>query len=250
LSSSFQIPRLALGADEVHVWHVHSGQVAKPLLRRFEDLLAVEEAERLERISHARTRREFLLARGLARTVLASYTGAAPTALRFQADAFGKPVLVEPLADPCLQFNISHSHGVVVCAVTLARQVGIDVENGARRIEYLDLAERYFAASELAHLRRLGGAARQEAFFAIWTLKEAFVKAIGQGLSFPLETFAFELDGAKLVRFCPPASLPGSWRFTQFEPSAQHRGALAVECNGREVHITALDWKNVFLACD
>jgi 4'-phosphopantetheinyl transferase len=230
------------------VWRVHSEQVAEPLLCRIEDLLAVEETDRLERISHERTRCEFLLARGLARTVLASYTGEAPRALRFQADAFGKPVLVEPLADPRLHFNISHSHGVVVCAVTRARQVGIDVEDGGRRIEYLELAERYFAASELAHLRRLGGAARQAAFFAVWTLKEAFVKAIGQGLSFPLDTFAFELDGARLVRFCPPPSLPGSWRFTQFEPTAQHFGALAVECNGREVHITTLDWRDVFLA--
>ena len=159
------------------------------------------------------------------------------------ADAFGKPMLHEPVGDPHLHFNLSHSHGVVVCAAALGRQVGIDVEDGARRMECLDLAERYFAPAEVAHLRGLNGDHRQAAFFAIWTLKEAFVKATGHGLSFPLDTFAFELDRDRLLRFHPPVSLPGRWRFFQFEPTARHRGARAVECNGVDVRVVMRDWR-------
>ncbi len=218
-------------------------------MRRFEALLSPEEAERYGRFGHERTRREFLLARGLTRTVLASYTGMAPSELRFQADAFGKPTLCAPAGNPPLHFNISHSHGVIVCAATLGRQVGIDVEDAGRRLEYLDLAERYFAPAEVAHLHGLPEGDRRAAFFAIWTLKEAFVKAIGQGLSFALDSFAFELDGDRLLRFRPPAALPGRWQFFQFEPTAQHRGALVVQCDGRAVQMVIRDWQEVFLAC-
>jgi 4'-phosphopantetheinyl transferase len=241
LPTSFVIPHLALPADEVHVWRIHADR-AGGLLERFRTLLSAEEEERRARFSHERTQREFLLARGLARTVLAGYTAVAPAALRFTTDAFGKPLLCSTVADPEVHFNLSHSHGVIVFAVARGRQVGIDVEDAGRRIAFLDLAERYFAPAEVAHLQRLPEADRQTAFFAIWTLKEAFVKATGHGLSFPLDTFAFDLDRARLLRFCPPAALPGRWRFFQFEPSERHHGALAVECNGIDLRLVMRDW--------
>jgi 4'-phosphopantetheinyl transferase len=249
LPATIPIPHLPIGPDEVHVWHLHAAQVAAPgVLRRFETLLSAEEAERRERYVHERTRQEFLLARGLARTVLAGYTGLAPAALRFAADAFGKPVLLAPVGDDRLHFNLSHSHGVITCAAARGRQVGIDVEDAGRRLECLDLAERYFAAAEFAHLRRLNGDERQAVFFAIWTLKEAFVKAIGQGLSFPLDTFAFELDRDRLIHFHPPAGLGGNWHFYQFEPTPRHRGALAVEvAAGGDVRVVMRNWADVFL---
>jgi 4'-phosphopantetheinyl transferase len=245
LPTSFAIPHLPLPADEVHVWRIGADRAVR-LLERFRALLSAEEEERRARFSHERTRREFLLARGLARTVLAGYTAVAPAALRFTTDAFGKPLLCSTVADPEVCFNLSHSHGVIVCAVARGRQVGIDVEDAGRRIAFLELAERYFAPAEVAHLRRLPAEERQTAFFAIWTLKEAFVKATGHGLSFPLDTFAFELERDRLLRFWPPAALPGRWRFFQFEPSARHRGALAVECNGLEVRVVTRDWLDVF----
>jgi 4'-phosphopantetheinyl transferase len=146
LSSSIPAPRQALGPDEVHIWRLRADDVAElALLEHFEALLSPDESERYACISHARTRREFLLARVLARTVLASYTGIAAGELRFQADAFGKPMLLPRTADPCLHFNISHSHGVIMCAAAVGRQVGIDVEDASRHVEFLDLAERYFA---------------------------------------------------------------------------------------------------------
>lgn len=248
MAASFTIPSQAIGPDEVHVWLLRAEQVAAPaLVRGFEALLAPDEADRRDRYAHERTRIEFLLARGLARTVLASYTGLPPAELRFAADAFGKPVLLAPVGKSHLHFNLSHSHGVVVCAAAVERQVGIDVEDASRPLECLELAERYFAAAEFAHLRQMHGPERQATFFAIWTLKEAFVKAIGQGLSFALDSFAFELDRDRLLRFHAPRSLPGSWRFFQFEPGPRHRGALAVEtAAGHDVRLVMRDWIDVF----
>ena len=234
---------ITLACDEVHVWLLRADRVtAAAVIRRLEALLSESERERYDHFCHAGARREYLLARGLARTVLASYTGIAPADLHFTTDAFGKPVLFAPVNDPRLHFNLSHSHGVVACAVAMGRQVGIDVEDGSRRVEFMELAERYYAPAEFAHLRMLRGAALQSAFFTIWTLKEAFVKAIGLGLRFPLETFSFELDGDRLVRFHPPPTLPGSWRFVQFAPTDRHRGALAVEGTA-DCRFQIADWQ-------
>jgi 4'-phosphopantetheinyl transferase len=241
------IPRHTLAADEVHVWTLHAEQAADPrLLRCFEGLLSADEEARHVRFAHARTRHEFLLARGLARTVLASYTALRPESLRFSVDAFGKPLLDEPLGEPRLHFNLSHSYGVIVCAVTCGRQIGIDVEDGSRRLECLDLARRYFAPAEVAHLRGLSGEDQRAAFFAIWTLKEAFVKATGHGLSLGLDSFAFALERDRLRAFQAPIAHPGSWRFFQFEPTPHHRGAVAVECDGAEVRLALRDWLAAF----
>jgi 4'-phosphopantetheinyl transferase len=243
------IPRQTLGPDEVHVWHFNGDRAGHPeLLRRFEALLSEDEDQRRRRFANERIRREFVLARGLVRTVLAGYTGADPAGLRFWADAYGKPILAEPPPGPRLHFNLSHSHGVVACAVALGRPVGIDVEGRERALDCLDLADRYFAPQEAAHLRRLAEDDRRADFFAIWTLKEAFVKAIGQGLSFPLDSFAFELDGGRLVGFRPPPSPPGRWQFFQFEPTPRHHGAVAVEAAEAPVRVVMRDWAGGFLS--
>lgn len=217
-----------LGPDEVQVWCVSAETTDDATRGRCEALLTPEEAARRERYLQPRSRDEFLLARALVRTVLADYTGIPANDLRFTTTATGKPTLT-PDAPP-LHFNLSHSHGLVVCAVAAGGPVGVDVEDASRTLAYLDLAERYFAPPEVAHLRGLDETRRRAAFFAIWTLKEAFVKAIGQGLSFPLDSFAFELDEDRCVGFRPPTSLPGRhWQIVQFQPTPRHQGAVIVE---------------------
>src|SRR5690349_20259451 len=122
-------PRQPLGPGEVHVWHLGVETLRDAdVRRRFESLLSPDEAARWRRYLRERSRDEFLLARGLARTVLASYAGATPEQVRFGTTATGKPVLVRPDDAEPLHFNLSHSHGVVACAVTRDGPVGVDVE--------------------------------------------------------------------------------------------------------------------------
>ncbi len=220
--------RPRLEPNEVHVWHLLAEQAPDAMRDpRLLALLSEDEAVRLDRYRQPRDRLHFLLARVLTRRVLASYLATQPDELRFHASAQGKPKLL----DHALHFNLSHSQGAVVCAVSASHEVGVDVEDASRDRQLLDLAERYFAPDEAEHLRRLDACHRPAAFFAIWTLKEAFVKALGQGLAFPLDAFCFDLDLDRLVGFRPlAANVSPDWHFTQFALGPRHRGAVAVPC--------------------
>ncbi len=236
-------PRHTIGADEVHVWHLHADRATEPADLR--TLLSAQELERMNRYRHERDRTLFLWARGLVRTVLASYLDCACDELRFAANDFGKPILQVRGPQP-LHFNLTHSRGAVALAVSGGREVGIDVEERHRSVEYLALAERFFAEPEARHLRGLPPNELPGAFFAIWTLKEAFVKGIGRGLTFPLEAFCFDLDGCRLRAFRPLADfVERDWNFHQFDLGERHCGALAVRGAGATIEMR--DWAAVFV---
>jgi 4'-phosphopantetheinyl transferase len=252
-----QRPHHTIGAHEVHVWHLLADRVTDPAaLVVLRALLSADEQARLTCLRRERDRTLFLLSRALMRTVLASYLSCATDEVCFAANDFGKPILhpkCPPVAyapgSPGLHFNLTHSRGAVALAVSSGREVGIDVEERHRQVEYLALAERFFAATEARHLRTLREDQLAEAFFAIWTLKEAFVKGIGRGLSFPLDAFCFDLDVNRLIRFRPLADFVShDWHFHQFNLSERHCGALAVQNPaGSEVHIEMRDWQTAFL---
>jgi 4'-phosphopantetheinyl transferase len=241
-----QPPRLTIGADEVHVWRLHAESV--PDLTPLHALLSTEEVSRMARYRQERDRLTHLLSRAVMRTVLASYLGCNAADIRFSANAHGKPILLVDGPLP-LHFNLTHSRGAIALAVSRGREVGIDIEERHRPVEYLQLAQRFFSADEARHLQTLAPEQRREAFFAIWTLKEAFVKGIGRGLTFPLDAFCFDLDVDRLVRFRPLADfVSADWHFTQFDLGEHHRGALAVQCPaGNVVTIEMRDWATVFV---
>ncbi len=237
--------RPRLSPNEVHVWHLLAEQAPAAMDDpRWRALLSDDEAVRLERYRQPRDRLHFLLARVLTRRVLANYLDVSPGELRFAAAPLGKPLL----SHHDLRFNLSHSQGAVVLAVSESHEVGVDVEDAGRDRQLLDLAERYFAPDEAEHLRRLDDIDRAAAFFAIWTLKEAFVKALGQGLSFPLDAFCFDLDRDRLVGFRPlAANVTHDWHFTQFALAPRHRGAVAVQAErGTPIRVAMHDARELF----
>ena len=236
-------PRNSVGADEIHVWHVFAECLTEPAGLR--SLLSAQEIERMNRLRHERDRTLFLWARGLVRTVLASYLDCTCDEVRFAANDFGKPILLVD-GPPPLFFNLTHSRGAIALAVSGGRKVGIDVEERHRPVDYLALAERFFAPPEACHLKRLHPDEVPDAFFAIWTLKEAFVKGIGRGLTFPLEAFCFDMDGSRLKAYRPLADfVERDWHFHQLDLGERHRGALAVRGSGATVEMR--DWAAVFL---
>jgi 4'-phosphopantetheinyl transferase len=238
-------PTHAIGPDVVHVWHLLSERLTDPrVLPALSSLLSAQESQRVQSLRHERDRALALLARGMTRTVLASYLDCPCADVCFTANDFGKPTL--PGHAPPLRFNLTHSRGAVALAVSSRREVGIDVEERRRPADYLALAERFFAEPEWRHLSGLAPEHLPDAFFAIWTLKEAFVKGIGRGLSFPLEAFCFDLDGRRLTRFRPLAEFVSpDWHFHQFDLGDRHCGAVAVQGNGAT--IVMHDWLTVFV---
>ena len=241
-------PTHSIGAHEVHVWYLLVDHSADAPLQAVRPLLSPEEQDRLGCIRHERDRQLFEMSRGVMRSVLASYLGCQGREIRFAANNYGKPILHVESRCPPLQFNLTHSRGAIALAVSRQREVGIDVEERHRIVEYLALAERFFAAGEASHLRELPEEQRREAFFAIWTLKEAFVKAIGRGLSFPLDAFCFDLDFDRLIGFRPLVDYVSSdWHFHQFDLGDHHRGAVAAHNPAGDVTITMRDWGEVFV---
>jgi 4'-phosphopantetheinyl transferase len=237
-----QRPRHTVGSNEVHVWYLLADRLIDPaLLDVLRSLLSADEHERVHRFRMERDRELFRLSRALMRTVLASYIDCPTNEVRFGVNDFGKPILQAS----GIHFNLTHSRGAVVLAVS-NREVGVDVEEHQRQVEYLALAERFFAAPEWRYLQTLPADELPAAFFAIWTLKEAFVKGIGRGLSFPLDAFCFDLEGNRLLRFRPLADFVSpDWHFHQFELSDHHCGAVAVQ--GGQARIEMRDWLSTFL---
>ena len=220
-----------LGDRDVHVWEASPEALAdEPANRLCLALLSPEERARHDRFVFARDRQVFLVAHALLRSILARYLDEAPTALEFEEGPHGRPeVRVAGRSRP-LRFSLSHTTGHVACALTARADCGIDVEDMERHGPSVDGdVAATFAPSEVQGLSALPPGARRERFFALWTLKESVLKASGEGLSRPLDSFALDVDTAEGDVLRARGGLgEGEWRFWRWRPSARHRAALAV----------------------
>lgn len=222
----------------VAVHHLRASSVAldDPRVARAVAALPADEQERHGRFRFARHRHRFAVTRWLVRTVLAESVGCAPDALRFETNRWGRPELAAPQAGVGLRFNVSHTDEHIVLAV-LPRgtdvPLGIDVESLDAIDDPVRLCDRYFAPAEIAALHALPQAAQVERFFALWTLKEAYIKARGMGLSLALDGFAFDVDSGDAPRISFAAGFdddPKRWTFAR--GTVDERTRWAVACAG------------------
>jgi 4'-phosphopantetheinyl transferase len=216
----------------VDLWHVSAENIAEPRLNECLRLLAPDEAARARRYVFEQHRRQSVVAWGMLRKLLSKYTAVAPQSLVFGRNAFGKPHLVEP-ADSPIQFNMSHTHGIILYAVTRDCPIGVDVEDTQRRGGGIELARRFFARVEVAALETLPPQVQHDAFFRFWTLKEAYIKARGLGLSIPLQSFAFTLGDGRpptMALTKPDEGTPNAWQFAELRLGDRHRAAVAIQC--------------------
>ena len=207
-------------------------------LARIEDLgdgvaglLSEAERERGLRFRHPGARREFLRTRGWLRQALARYLQAEPGQLQFAYGPQGKPRLAGSTEGQGICFNVSHSHGLALLAVTSDRLVGVDVEQIRTDKDLLGLANRYFSANEIAALGRLPASEAGRAFFLAWTRKEAFIKALGHGMSFPLDQFDVSLapgERAVLLEVRSQQTNAREWAMTDIDLGTEFAGAAVV----------------------
>lgn len=195
-------------------------------------VLSDDERARADRYKVPWARREHVCGRALARHLIARAVGRAPEALTFRVNEWGRPEL-EPWDERSarLRFNVSHSHGLVACITGWGGEIGVDVEDATRDVDELSVAPDVFAPSEVASLRAAPADERRAQFFFHWTLKEAYIKARGRGVSLPLEQIAFSrgLSGAPVLTFDPAFDDrdPGRWQLSCFRFRERHVGALA-----------------------
>lgn len=220
-----------LEEGRVDLWYVYQDRIADPgLLDRYQATLSEDETVRWQRFLFEKDRHRFLIARAMLRDVLSRYARREPQSLAFQYNEHGKPSLQEPAGLP-IRFNLSHSGGLAVCAVTTAYDVGVDVETPERPTDVISLARRYFAASEVQDLGSWSAEEQKSVFFEFWTLKEAYIKARGKGLSIPLDSFAFSLapERPPSIGFIPGTDdTTGNWQFAQIFLGSRYPIALAL----------------------
>jgi 4'-phosphopantetheinyl transferase len=206
-----------------------------------ERILSKEEAARARRFRVAKDRRRFALTRALVRRELSRYVDIPPADWRIENEAHGRPFVASPAEGTKLRFSAAHTEGLVLCAVAAGREIGADVER-LRDDASLEIARHFFAPSEVEALRATPLERRAEGFFTCWTLKEAYIKARGLGLSLPLDKFAFDLAGDPCTRveFDPAlGDHPAAWRFFSLCPTPQHRAAVCVgRPDGAEILLT------------
>jgi 4'-phosphopantetheinyl transferase len=227
----------SLAENEIHVWAAFLEQPAlstSHMLRA----LSPDERSRAERFYFPRDRRRYIIAHGFLRAVLARYLGVDPGDVLVRYLPSGKPELAPERSADRLQFNLSHSHELALCAIGRGRRLGIDVEWIRRDLAGEGIAERLFAPCEAAALRILPRSRQTEGFFARWTLKEAYLKARGVGLRVPLNQFAVTLaadQSAALLFDATDRQAASRWSLQSLDVGAAYAAALAVEGQGWRV---------------
>jgi 4'-phosphopantetheinyl transferase len=212
----------------VALWCAYPGDLlAEEAARECAALLGEDERARAARFRFERHAREYVATQALARAALSHYSPLPPETWQFPVNAYGKPA-AEPECG--LRFNLSNCAGLAVCLVAQGTEVGVDVEPRARAEEIAALAPEVFSRREREQLEALRDAGRLDRAVSLWTLKEAYIKARGLGLSLPLGKFSFVFGGAEGIRLETEPGLdeaPGRWRFCLLDHAGHRIAAMA-----------------------
>jgi 4'-phosphopantetheinyl transferase len=239
LSPSLSPPPLdlELPADEIHVWRASLDQPV-PRFQRLKQLLSPDESMRAEQFHFEQDRKRFIACHGILRTILGRYLNVDPNRLQFCNGKNGKPALAHEFDNGSIHFNLSHSNEIVLYGFARDQQMGVDIER-IRNISEMDqITKRFFSKTENEILRNLPDNQKKEAFFNCWTRKEAFIKAIGEGLSYPLNKFVVSLvpgEPARLLRIEGDSKAASRWFIQELNPAPGFAAAFAVEGRRRQL---------------
>ena len=237
MSTVWEVPAAApeLATDEVHVWCLGLDEVAADI-SLLGSCLSPDEHERADRLIHEQHRLRFVVARATLRRLLAQYLDLDPGAVAFAYGEQGKPALVEG----GLFFNMSHSHEMALYAVARSREVGVDVEWPRPKVAHEQIAMRSFSLEEQEALRELDESDRLAAFYNIWTRKEAYIKARGDGITGGLDTFSVTLGAeAALLRSDEGRAEVARWQLATLDPEP---GCVAALCAEGQWRLMCFRW--------
>lgn len=227
-----------MNPHQVHVWmfELSAGPHA---LEYFRGLLSPDEAARAARFCFPHLQVSYVIAHGVLRSLLSKYLDAPPARIAFSYNQQGKP-RITPAG--CLQFNLSHSGALAACAVAADCDIGVDVEQIRQMPDLFDIARRFFSPEECSDLAVVPIEQRGLAFFNCWTRKEAFIKAVGGGLSIPLDSFRVSLlPGEPACLISNRADDARRWNIHEFDAGTGYRGALAYDGVPRDLVVRRIE---------
>ncbi|MEP7209273.1 MAG: 4'-phosphopantetheinyl transferase superfamily protein [Alphaproteobacteria bacterium] len=217
-----------LQQGEVHLCLMPLAQPAS-VIEELATMLTPDEHERASRFHFDRDRRRFIVARGLLRQLLGRYLGAPGDALRFEIGPFGKPSIAAGAQEAKLEFSLSHSGDWALAGITRGRGLGVDLEEVRAMTDHSELARSNFAPAEAEALLMLPEDQQIDGFFACWTRKEAYVKALGLGLSLDLASFVVSVEPTEIVEIVPASQDAGAHHMWGMRPLAGFWAAVAIE---------------------
>jgi 4'-phosphopantetheinyl transferase len=223
--------------NEIHVWRIPL-DVSDQTVDRLRSMLSIDEIGRSIRYRFDHLTRRFIAGRAGLRVILGAYLNRRGGELRFDYGPLGKPILSDDFRGSRIEFNVSHSHEMALCAVTRSGEIGVDLEYIRELRDSDGLAERFFARSEIDTMRRLSADERVLAFLRCWTRKEALLKAVGTGLSKPLREVEVSLardEPCRAIRLSADFGPLDRWWLTAITPGPLYIGAIALRGTPRTV---------------
>lgn len=215
----------------MHVWRAALEQ-DEATISELRELLSPEERQRAQRYCFKKGQQQFVVARGILRQLLSRYTKLPPAALKLTSNRYGRPSLAKDSNPLELDFNLSHSGDLALYAFSRRRAVGIDIEKLNRKVATHAIAKDFFAADEVTALKAVSEDMHTVAFFNCWTRKEAYIKALGEGLAHPLQNFAVSLaphQEAALLSIRGDKAAAARWKIYALEPGAGYIAAVIAE---------------------
>jgi 4'-phosphopantetheinyl transferase len=205
-------------------------------ITRLSAILSLDEHERAASFHFAKHRRRFIASRGLLRSILGTYLGAAPNNLRFIYGSNGKPRLDMGKHTGDVEFNVSHSEDLALYAIAPDVPIGVDVECVSWQADLDKIARNFFSSAAYGVYAKLPQEEKTEAFFRCWTHQEAFIKAIGEGLAYPLDRFDVSIGGrAQVLSLGGDPARASEWSIHHLSPAEGFIGALAIRGKGSVV---------------
>ena len=231
---------------EAHIWFAIPNFIKNSReITRLLSLLSVEEINKHNRFHFAEDRHLYLVSHALVRNVLAKYLEKQPADLKFHYTEHGKPEVWLSKNDPIIRFNLSHTPGLAACIVTINDDCGIDAEAIVNKTASLDVAHLMFSDGEFEHLKSLNGRRYLEEFFTRWTLREAYVKALGQGIDYPTNKLLFNIinDGEIDVSFQGEhGDTCQYWQFQVMRPTPDHIVTTAIKGKNKKQKRIISSW--------
>lgn len=224
------VAELAILPGDVHVWTASLAQL-RLHVSSMAHILSQDEQLRADRFHFRQHRDGFVIGRALLRVILAKYLGGTPGEVRFDYGEAGKPQL-DDYPENRLQFNLAHSGDLVVYALSVDRRIGVDVELVRSMPDAEQIAEHYFSPDEIKVLKSLPPHQKPAGFFACWTRKEAYLKAIGTGLGYKLGDFTVNArpdEPPRMISIQGNTEIARNWSFADLPLGPAYIGAIVVE---------------------
>ncbi|MBC6366460.1 4'-phosphopantetheinyl transferase superfamily protein [Algoriphagus sp. AK58] len=227
--------------DDVHIWQMRL-DLPEEHINIFTEILSADELDRANRFYFEKDRSRFISARGMLRIILSQYLGLDPKKLLFEYSNYGKPEFRSESGFQSLKFNLSHSEGIALLAVTRYKNIGIDVERIRDDIALDPIANLFYSNEEISSLERIGEKRKKEWFYTLWTRKEAFLKATGKGLSYPLKECDVSFRYGGKFSSVTINKEKSDWMVKDLFPILGFAAALAVEGNNPKLSCTHFDF--------